>query len=316
MKQAETDRGISDPASPASVSSATQAKAFVALVAAMAIWGSTFVVTKGVLDEAEPFSIVAARLAIALAVLWPLLAWRDRERVNLSRQPIFIALGLFGIVGNFGLQTLGLAYTGAADAALIIALTPLPIAVLAAIFLGERLIRRQWLGIAASIGGVALITGASGAAGAAAVVGDLLIAASTLSWAAYTLIGKRLAPRHSTATITIAGITWGLVFLIPAAALETVVVAPPRLSLAGVAALAYLGIAASGITFLLWNYALNAIGASVAGSFLNLIPVFGLAFALSSGESISLLQVAGAAVVGAGIWLGAGTQKPNTLHRR
>lgn len=293
------------PAPGRDVSATARASAFAALVAAMAIWGSTFVVTKAVLDEAEPFFIVAARLAIALVILWPLVVWRNRERVTFSVAPAFIALGLLGVVGNFALQTIGLRYTGAADAALIIALTPLPIAVLAALFLNERLRRRQLLGIAVSMLGVVLITGVGGEVGVAAVVGDLLIVLSTLSWAGYTLLTKRLAERHSAGVVTIAGIGWGLAFLAPAAAVETLVASPPELSLLGFAALAYLGVAASGVTFLLWNYALKSVGASVAGTFLNLIPVFGLVFALLVGESISLVQLLGGAAVGVAVWLAA-----------
>jgi drug/metabolite transporter (DMT)-like permease len=291
--------------STSSVTSRARTRALLALVAASAIWGSTFVVTKLLLDEAAPFFIAAVRFAIALAVLWPLLAWRRSGRAALSFRPAFIGLGLLGVAGNFGLQNVGLAYTGAADAALIIALTPVPIAMLAATFLGERLLRRQLLGIAVSICGVALITGVGGETSRAAVVGDLLIAASTLAWAGYTLLGKGLAPRHNAGTIATAGISWGVVFLLPLAAVEAIVVSPPELSLLGLAALAYLGIAASAGTFLLWNYALDAVGASQAGTFLNLIPVFGLALALLAGESVSLVELGGGAVVGFGVWLAA-----------
>jgi drug/metabolite transporter (DMT)-like permease len=292
-------------APPSVISASARASALLALVVAAAIWGSTFVVAKILLDEAAAFFIAAARFAIALAVLWPLLLWRGRERAAVYLRPAFIGLGLLGVAGNFGLQNLGLAYTGAADAALIVALTPVAIAALAAVFLSERLVRRQLTGIALSICGVILITGAGGVATPAAVLGDLLIAASTLAWAGYTLLGKRLSPRHSAATIATAGIGWGVAFLVPLALVEAVVVSPPELSLLGVAALAYLGIAASAATFLLWNYALNAVGASVAGTFLNLIPVFGVAFALLAGESVSLLQLGGGAAVGFGVWLAA-----------
>jgi drug/metabolite transporter (DMT)-like permease len=290
---------------PTVASATARTRALLALVAATAIWGSTFVVTKLLLDEAPPFFIAAARFVIALAVLWPLLARPGSGRAPVSFRPAFAALGLLGVAGNFGLQNLGLVYTGAADAALIVALTPVPIAVLAAMFLGERVTGRQLVGIAISIGGVVVITGAGGGASAAAVLGDLLIAASTVAWAGYTLLGKRLAPRHTAGTIATAGICWGVVLLLPLAVIEALVVSPPELSLLGVAALAYLGVAASAVTFLLWNYALNSVGASVAGTFLNLIPVFGLAFALLAGESISLTQLGGAAAVGCGVWLAA-----------
>jgi drug/metabolite transporter (DMT)-like permease len=308
MTKSEADSSTVTGASgtpPSAISASARTSALLALVAAAAIWGSTFVATKILLDEAEPFFIAAARFAIALAVLWPLLAWRGRERAALSFRPAFIALGLLGVAGNFGLQNLGLAYTGAADAALIIALTPVAIAALAAVFLGERLVRQQLIGITVSIWGIVLITGAGGVTTPAAVVGDVLIAASTLAWAGYTLLGKRLSPRHSAATIATAGIGWGVAFLLPLALVEAIVVSPPELSLLGVAVLAYLGIAASAATFLLWNYALNAVSASVAGTSLNLIPLFGLAFALLAGESVSLLQLGGGAAVGLGVWLAA-----------
>jgi drug/metabolite transporter (DMT)-like permease len=308
MTKSEADSSTLTGASgspPSVISASVRTSALVALVAAAAIWGSTFVVTKILLDEAEPFFIAAARFVIALAVLWPLLMWRGREPAAVFFRPAFIALGLLGVVGNFGLQNLGLAYTGAADAALIIALTPVAIAALAAVLLGERLVPRQLAGITVSIGGVVLITGAGGVATPAAVLGDLLIAVSTLAWAGYTLLGKRLSPRNSAATIATAGIGWGVAFLLPLALVEAIVVSPPELSLLGVAALLYLGIAASAATFLLWNYALNAVGASVAGTFLNLIPVFGVAFALLAGESVSLLQLGGGAAVGFGVWLAA-----------
>ena len=288
-----------------SISAPARTSAFLALVGAAVIWGSTFVVTELLLDQAEPFFIATARFAIALGVLWPVLAWRERKRTAGYFRPAFIALGLLGVAGNFGLQNLGLVFTDAADAALIIALTPVAIALSAAFFLGERLPRRRLIGIAVSIGGVTLITDAAGGAGSAALLGDVLIAASTLAWAGYTLLGKRLAPAYDAGTITTAAISWGVAFLLPLALVEALLVSAPELTYQGVAALAYLGVGASAATFLLWNYALGRVGASMAGAFLNLIPVFGVAFALLAGESASLIQLFGGAAVGFGVWLAA-----------
>ena len=304
MGKSEADRGIVTGA-PEMVSPTARTGAVLALLAATVIWGSTFVVIDRLLDQGEPFFIATARFAIAFAVLLPLVAWREGVGAADWVRPAFIALGLLGVTVNFGLQNVGLVYTGAADAALVIALTPIPIAMLAALFLGERLLRRQLVGIAVSICGVALITGAAAETSSAAVFGDLLVAVSTFAWAGYTLVGKRLAPTHSAGTITTAGIGWGVAFLLPLALVEAVIVAPPGLSLLGWAGVAYLGIAASAVTFLLWNYALNVVGASVAGTFLNLIPVFGVAFAVLAGDSVSPTQLGGGVVVGFGVWLAA-----------
>jgi drug/metabolite transporter (DMT)-like permease len=305
-RDAETIAPFRGHATTASATSARdRTAALLALTGATAIWGSTFVVTKALLDESEPFFIVVARLTLALIILWPLFGRRRGERPMLPLTPPFIALGLLGVAGNFGLQTVGLSYTGAADAALIVAITPVAVAVLAAVFLDERLVPRKLIGIGVSIAGVIAITGIGGAATPAGMLGNFLVIGSTLSWAGYTILGKRLGTQsHGAGVITIATIGWGLVLLLPVAIVEMIVSAP-ELSLRGVAALAYLGIGGSGVAFLLWNYALGAIGALVAGAFLNLIPVFGVALALVVGESLSLGQVAGAVAVGVGVWLAA-----------
>ena len=94
-----------------SISAPARTSAFLALVGAAVIWGSTFVVTELLLDQAEPFFIATARFAIALGVLWPVLAWRERKRTAGYFRPAFIALGLLGVAGNFGLQNLGLVFT-------------------------------------------------------------------------------------------------------------------------------------------------------------------------------------------------------------
>ncbi|HMI98525.1 MAG TPA: EamA family transporter [Gaiellaceae bacterium] len=69
------------------VSPTARLRAVLALVAAALIWGSSFVVTKLLLKEAEPFFIAAARFAIALGVLWPLLVWRDRTLAPIRSRP-------------------------------------------------------------------------------------------------------------------------------------------------------------------------------------------------------------------------------------
>ena len=78
----------------------------VALLIAVTIWGSTFVVTKSVLGEAGPFFVTAARFFIGLAVLLPF-ALRAGFRFGLATRPVFLLFGLTGVALYFGLQNLG-----------------------------------------------------------------------------------------------------------------------------------------------------------------------------------------------------------------
>ena len=79
--------------------------------------------------------------------------------------------------------------------------------------------------------------------------------------------------------------------------------APSSISGGDVAGILYLGVIASAVTFITWNYGLRAMGSTTSTVMLNLIPVVGLATSFVAGESISVLQVAGGAVVLAGVTL-------------
>jgi drug/metabolite transporter (DMT)-like permease len=80
------------------------------------------------------------------------------------------------------------------------------------------------------------------------------------------------------------------------------VVGPPELTVSNVGSIAYLGIGASALAFGLWNRALRYIDASVAASFINLVPVIGVSLALVwLGERLTPLQIAGGVIVGAGV---------------
>jgi len=65
----------------------------------------------------------------------------------------------------------------------------------------------------------------------------------------------------------------------------------------------YLGIAASALTMFLWNYALRSLSASVASTYLNLIPMIGVASAFLLGERPPWLQIVGGVIAVFGVWI-------------
>lgn len=103
--------------------------AILALVVTMAVWGSSFVVTKLALDEAGPFAVTALRFGIGLSVLLPF-AYRRGFRFRLVLEPTFLLFGCTGVALVYGLQTLALVFTSAANTALISAGVPVVAAVL------------------------------------------------------------------------------------------------------------------------------------------------------------------------------------------
>ena len=169
--------------------------ALVALMVTMIVWGSTFVVTKSVLDEAGPFAVTALRFGIGLLVLLPF-AYRRGFRVRLALKPAFLLFGLTGVVLYFGLQNLALVFTSAANAALISAGVPVAAALLARVFLKERIPLPRLFGIGLSVIGVLLVSDTTPSGGAPeAILGNALMVVAVVGYGAYGVQGRAMRGR-------------------------------------------------------------------------------------------------------------------------
>jgi drug/metabolite transporter (DMT)-like permease len=157
-----------------------------ALVAAMTVWGSTFVVTETILEEVGSFAIAALRYGIGLVCLLPF-AYRRGFRLRLALEPTFLLFfGLTGVALYYGLQNLALVYISAANAALISAGIPWAAALLALLFIKERIPRARLFGIALSVFGVLLVGGTvPSGGGSAALLGNALMVVAVVAYGAY-----------------------------------------------------------------------------------------------------------------------------------
>ncbi|HEY1015116.1 MAG TPA: DMT family transporter [Herpetosiphonaceae bacterium] len=290
---------------------AERTRSIISLLAAMALWGSTFAVTKSSLDEVPPLSFAALRFIIASALLLGAAQWRG----GLGRlpQPIpwrrLALLGLTGVSLYFVGFNLALTYTSAAQAALIQSSIPAATAGLAALALGDRPSRRGVAGIGLSMAGVAamVLAAAPSAQASDPLLGNLLMFGTVAVWAVYTVLAKQLAGADPLA-VTAYSTAIGLIGLLAAAAIELAAGAAKPLAnmlAPGVVLSAlYLGALPSAGAYLLWNNALRTMGASQASVFINLVPLVGVATAaVFLGERPGVAQLAGGAVVLLGVWL-------------
>lgn len=281
--------------------------AVLALVVTMTVWGSSFVVTKLVLDEAGPFAVTALRFGIGLSVLLPL-AYRRGFRFRLVLEPTFLLFGLTGVALVYGLQTLALVFTSAANTALISAGVPVVAAVLAKVFLKESIPPARLFGIGLSVLGVGLVTGTtpSGANSGTVLLGNALMVGAVVAYGAYAVQGRalRTGERYPAVVATAASFAAGLLFLFPLAAGEVILFGAPELGARGWLVVAYLGVVASALPIFLWNYALRYVPASAAALYINLVPVVGLGSALLFGERVGAAQLVGGTLAVAGVLLG------------
>ena len=282
------------------------------------IWGTTFVVTKVALHGFLPLTLTMLRFVLALAVLLPLALREGGLAESVKSWRRLAALGFTGGFLYFATQNVGLAYTSAAQTSLILASIPALIVIGSGLALREHVPTIRLLAAVLSAAGVIMIIAGDGSGGIAggSLFGDLLIVVSAFSWTAYTLLGKAGEDRMSPITVTAGTMGFGAVFLIPLVAGEVATQRLPVPSMESLLALAYLGLVASAVPFLLWNYALTKVDASEAGVYINLVPVIAVASgAFLLGESVTVWHLFGGSVVLGGVWL-ASAEHPLPRLRR
>ena len=274
-----------------------------ALLGAMTVWGASYVVTKSALAAAGPVTVLFLRLAIAAVVLAPFAVRKGFGLRDIFRTR-FALFGLTGMALHLGFEIVGLEFTSASSAALVIATAPAVTVAFSVILLRERLSLARWVGLAFSVAGVVLVTGGQSAAGyPLAWLGNLLVFAGVVTWGVFTVQGKRLSEGYHWLVSTTAATAFAAILIAPLMVGEILLTGTPVFDAGSVASVIYLGVGASALAYGLWNFALEHVDASVAGPFINLVPVLGVAIALLVGETMTPVQVAGGIVVGVGVFL-------------
>lgn len=283
-------------------------RAILILIGVMTLWGSTFVVTKALIGDLPPMTLAFTRVIIGFASLLPF-AWpRYRAMLQAGRTMPWKAVTWMAFVGvafYYATFNLSLLYTSASQGALVQSSIPAVTALVAILWLRESAAPARLLGIALSVIGVLVVFSGSQAGGAAPwpLLGNALMFAGVLAWGVYTSMARRLADVD--AILLTAGMMGvGAAMLLPLVAFE--LVGQPWPSLAGDdwLRLIYLGAGASGLSYMLYNLALQDIDASHAGTFANLIPVVGvISGVLLLNEPLSVRAVLGGLIVMAGVWI-------------
>ncbi|WP_233434061.1 DMT family transporter [Geobacillus sp. FSL K6-0789] len=138
--------------------------------------------------------------------------------------------------------------------------------------------------------------------------GDLMMLAAGVVWALYSIIGKKLPVPPITATTCSVFFSllllWPFAFLYPFPA--------DHISAAGLAGLIYICLFPSILSFLFWNISVQKVGPSHAGVYLNLIAVFTAVITFLLGGALSVLQLAGGAIVLFGVYLATKAPKVKT----
>lgn len=273
-----------------------------AYAATVLIWGTTWFGIKVSLRYVPPMAGVGFRFVVAGLLLYALAALL---RVDLRRHApplhlvVVLALTMFGI--NYALTYLAETHLSSGLVAVLFGTLPFFVFGFAHYFVRERATRRTVAGTLLALGGVAVISLAGDMRADILYVLAALVASASSGFANVYL--KRFARAEPLATLPPAMLLAGLVLATYGVAFEHVSWSSLA-SLPSVAALLYLAICGSAIAFYLNHWLLQRIESGVMGLSALMIPVLAVAVgALLGGEVFGLRDVAGAALVLAGIWI-------------
>lgn len=248
-----------------------KAAAFVPLVLTFFLWGSIYVGARLLTGRLHPLTLAALRSGIGVATL--MFMTRRHLGVKIQREDwkYLLLIGAFGYFLTWELVQIGIAMTGASMAALINAMTPVSVTILAAFILKERITRVKVLCLVLALAGAAIITG--GGTTGAEIIGSAAVLASVLTWGVASVYMRKLTAKYPAVLITFYGMLIGLGFHIPvgiATALDT----PPQVDARMILVLLYLGVVGSGVAQLTWTVSLSLLPASTCSLFYPLQAVF------------------------------------------
>ena len=197
--------------------------------------------------------------------------------------------------------------TGSANIALIYAVTPVAIAAVGALLLGERMSPLQMVGVALALAGVLFVIAKGDLRNLLAVrlvIGDAWIVAAALAWTAYSLLLRLWPSRLGTAERLVAIAGGGVLVLLPFTALEWLLVPPPPFSLQAVGLVVAAAVLPGMLAYLAYSFMLRELGAGKTALVLYLGPVYAAFTAwLLLGETPQAYHAIGAALILPSIWL-------------
>lgn len=283
--------------------------AYLLLTLTSLFWSLNWVIGRAVVGKVPPIALAYGRWLLAVLFMLPFAAPQIRRHWPLiwKHRGIIVLLGMIGTGFHNMISYLALNYTTAMNGVMLNSSIPVMIIVLGALFFRERIAGLQIAGVTISLAGVFTILSKGHPETLATFqfnIGDLIVLASMMLWALYTL-ALRWKPGGipPVAFLCVCGIA-GVIAMTPLQLWDMSRGSHVEWSWPVAGAFVYLALFPSFVSYIFWTKGVEQVGANVAGLFVHLMPVFGCLLSwLFLDESLYWFHLAGVALILAGIFL-------------
>jgi drug/metabolite transporter (DMT)-like permease len=248
----------------------------IALTIVVAMWGLVFVAIARLLPQVDAVQLVVIRFTLIALVFTALIVALPARRPHLRGWRdvgLFLILGIVAVPGSQLTIVNGQRYLSPPLVSLVVTTSPAFAAVIAAIWLGERIVSRQVVGVVIAFSGVAVVILAGTGASHLAVDnpwGAALTILSPLSWAVYTVMTKTMTGRFDPVAAIGLAMIFGSLSMLPL--YPHAIAGIDDITAAGWAWMAYLVVGGTVVPYLVWWWALGRLSAATTTAYMYGIP--------------------------------------------
>lgn len=262
----------------------------------------------------KPFGMNVIRVGVSVLFFWILFLLSPAEKKIDKKDTLrFILCALTGIAINQMLFLKGLSLTFSIHAVLLMLTTPILITIIAAWILKERINVYKITGLALGVSGAVVLisSGKSTGNGSDVILGDLLVLINAISYTIYFILVKPLMLKYDPVQVIRIVFSWGLLMVLPFGwnefrEIEWIHFGPLEYTCIGL-----ITICGTFLAYLFNVYGIKVLGASVAGTYIYIQPVFATIIAMVFlKEPLELYKVFAAVLIFAGVYLCNKTVRP------
>ncbi|BCZ46095.1 membrane protein [Clostridium gelidum] len=269
------------------------------------IWSATFISSKILLNTFTPLEVMFYRFVIAyflLLIIHP----KFHKIDSLKEELMFLLSGIAGGSLYFLTENSAVKISQVSNVGLIVATAPIITALLAHFFTkNEKLNKNLFLGFVIAISGVILVMFNGSFMLKLNPIGDILALCAAVSWSVYSIITKKLGSKYNPLYLTRKIFFYALLTMIPFLfTSEFNFDISKLLTFEIMSNLLFLGIVASSICYVMWNFTVNKLGVVKTNNYIYLIPAITLILSVTIlHEKITLYSGIGALLIFLGVYV-------------